>query len=113
MKQLGRQLRKEGCVSDEFSRVLSIDNGVGYICCSSTLLLLHCRKLKLVWNQQHSHCTACKRDSILYVILSIQTRNDVNLTNFIYKHIIIFQNIQGEQKKEGENLKDARLDSTN
>jgi hypothetical protein len=46
---------------------------------------------------------ACKRDSIIYVILSIQTRNDVNLTNLIYKHIIIFENVQGEPKgKEGE-----------
>jgi hypothetical protein len=98
MKQLGRQRRKEGCVSDEFSRVLSIDNGVGYICCCSSTLHLHCRKLKLGVESTTQSLQLAREIAFFTIILSIQTRNDVNLTNFIYKHIIIFQNIQGEQK---------------
>jgi hypothetical protein len=74
MKQLGRQLRKEGCVSDEFSRVLSIDNGVGYICCCSSTLLVHCRKLKLVWNRQRK---------------SLQLAREITL----FRHIVYKQEI--------------------
>jgi len=40
--------------------------------------------------------------------LSTQTRNDVNLTNFIYEHITR----RTKRKKEGENLKDVRLAPT-
>jgi hypothetical protein len=66
------------------------------------LLLLHptspLQETKVGVESTTQSTAACKRDNITYVILSIQTRNDVNLTNFISKHITISEHLQGEQK---------------